>query len=325
MRDANLSADFPTSARLIKQIFQAESGTSVDGVMAVTPAAIQHVLKVVGNLTVPTFNEVVTPDNLEALIHKHQLAVFVPGQERKTFTAMLGQELLKKLRALSTAQLVSLITQSEPELKSKDVQVYLGSGPTQALLTKLGLDNTITSAPGDTLTVIDSNIGVNKANQFVTANYTDRVTLDAAGTATHSLQITYRFHATDLTQLYGPDRYKTYLRVYVPVGATPGNASGFTTPASAGNQFAASDQPGKAMWAGIVIVQDGAPKTVTLTWSVPHATSASAGKTSYAVIYQHQAGSQQTLDVAITAPHGTGPRASYQGPLDADKSISTTY
>jgi hypothetical protein len=326
LRDSNLSADFPTSARLIKQLFQAESGTSVDGVMAVTPAAIQRVLRVVGNINVAQYGEVVTPDNLEALIHKHQLAVFIPGQERKTFTAVLGQELLKKLRALSTAQLVTLITQSQPDLATKDAQLYLGDGPAQSLLAKVGLDNTIRSGAGDSLMVVDSNIGVNKANQFVTATYTDHVSIDAAGTATHSLQIAYRFHATDLTQLYGADWYKTYVRVYVPAGATPGSATGFTTAASPGNQFAASDQPGAAMWAGSVIVPDGSPRTLTLTWSVPHAAARdSTGRTSYLMTYQRQAGSTQILDATVSALNATQAVAHFQGALDMDKRISATY
>src|SRR5205823_4395017 len=134
------------------------------------------------------------------------------------------------------------------------------------------------------------------------------------------------FHASDLTQLYGPDWYKTYVRVYVPEGATPGGAKGFTTVVSASNQFAASDRVGNAMWAGIVVVQDGSPHTVTLTWSVPHATARDhAGHATYAMTYQRQAGSTQMLDATVSAPHATQPIAGYRGLLDSDRHLAATY
>src|SRR5262249_288942 len=52
LRDSNLSPDFPTSAKMIADIFQHETGQQVDGVIQFSPVVIAHVLKVTGPLDV---------------------------------------------------------------------------------------------------------------------------------------------------------------------------------------------------------------------------------------------------------------------------------
>src|SRR5262249_15229667 len=72
LRDANLSSDFPTTARLVMQVFQHEGGGAVDGVIQVSPVVISHVLAATGTIPVPDYSETITADNLEAKIHYYQ-------------------------------------------------------------------------------------------------------------------------------------------------------------------------------------------------------------------------------------------------------------
>ena len=72
LRDANLSGDFPTTAKLAMQVFQEEGGGPVDGNIALTPTVIAHVLNVIGPIKVPQYNETITAQNLEDKLHYYQ-------------------------------------------------------------------------------------------------------------------------------------------------------------------------------------------------------------------------------------------------------------
>ena len=73
-RDSNLDADFPTAARYGEQTYMKEGGSvPVLGVIAITPALIEHALAITGPIAVPEYQETVTAQNLIARIHFHQL------------------------------------------------------------------------------------------------------------------------------------------------------------------------------------------------------------------------------------------------------------
>src|SRR5262249_13746914 len=207
LRDANLFTDFPTSARLELQFFKKECdalatckaiGADVQGVVAITPAIMISVLKGSGNVPVPAYGEAGTPAHLESLIHKYQLGSrSQPGAGRKGFTAALAQQVMMRLHGLPLAKLNPLLDAAIKYLHTKDIQVYLTDAEAEALLSKAGFDATTAHGAGDAVTPVDSNITGSKANQFVTVKYADTVTLDASGTATHRLAITYVFRAAD--------------------------------------------------------------------------------------------------------------------------------
>lgn len=51
--DVNLTPDFPTAATAAKSMWEARQGTPVDGVIAVDPVVLAHILKASGPLTIP--------------------------------------------------------------------------------------------------------------------------------------------------------------------------------------------------------------------------------------------------------------------------------
>ncbi|MGZ3624104.1 MAG: DUF4012 domain-containing protein, partial [Ktedonobacteraceae bacterium] len=101
LRDANLDADFPTVARYSEKNYWLEGGREpLQGVIAITPALIQHILEITGPIAVPEYHETITVNNLIDRIHYHQLAASegsgtVPASDghssqRKHFTALLA-------------------------------------------------------------------------------------------------------------------------------------------------------------------------------------------------------------------------------------------
>lgn len=330
LRDSNLSANFPTSAQLGMSMLSQEGGPSVQGVIAFTPPALARVIQIIGPIYVPDFNETVTDQNLEQLIHYYQQTLkndpvtdLPPDDQisspRKRFTALLARAFIEKLHGLPSSELGKIVKATITSLQTKDIQVYLTNKNVEAILAQNHIDGSITQGPGDGVTVVDDNIGANKGSQFTTVSYTDNVTLDAQGTATHDLTITYNFKVTDPSVLFGADIYATYLRIYAPSNAQLTSVEGF------GPQ-GASDEPGRQMWGGIVKVADGKPYTIHIVWSVPKAaTSDKAGHWSYRLVFQHQSGSNQQLALTVTTPGAKAPAVSYNGVLDMDKTYTVNY
>lgn len=233
LRDSNLSPDFPTNARTAMQI--AEDGNGVpnnaplQGEVAFTPALIAQLMALTGNITLPDYNNVtVTPQNLQFEIHDHQLgAQQTAGQGRKQFTHELGSALLAKLKTLHGAALKSVFTIAIKAIESKDLQVYLADPRAELILQQLGMASTIATGNGDGFFVVDTNVGGNKANSFVTEHQTDLVTLTPNGGAYHNLEISVTYNKTNLVFTPFSRDYNDLQRTYLPGDATIIGWSGF--------------------------------------------------------------------------------------------------
>jgi Protein of unknown function (DUF4012) len=328
LRDSNLSPDFPTTAQMGMRLLAAEGGPQVQGAVALNVVAIARVLAVVGPVTVPEYHQTVTAQNLEDVIRSYTenpAVRFSPSHER--FTTLLGQAFEAKLHGLPAGQLMAIARSLLTSLRTKDLQVYLSDKAAEALLSQQGLDATIAHGPGDGLTIVDANLTINKANIFTTATYADTVTLDASGTATHHLTITYRLDSSTNPglryYLYGSDFYLTYLRVYAPPNARLEHVDGFNR---GEEEINASDEPGRQMWGGLFVVWDSIPYSLHFVWSVPHvATQETSSHWRYALDIQHQSGSNQQLDLTIARPSAGTPAVAYRGVLDQDRTYSVEY
>lgn len=305
-RDSNLDADFPTSARNGEKTFVTEGGSvPVQGVIAMTPVVIQHVLTITGPIYVPEYQETVTASNLIARIHFHQL-VGIPGQGngeapapgghsslRKRFTELLSEHLLTRIRQLPPSSLAKLFQTALSALHTKDLQIYFNASAAESLLQRYHLNGAIQSPAGDGLMVVDANISANKANSFIITTLNDQVTIDATGNAVH--HTTLRYAWTLPGPIYGSSLYRDYIRVYAPPGSTLQAQNGWQ-PQGTGKTF------GNEVWAGFFTLTYGQTRTITLTWKVPHAAVKDASGWHYRYLLQKQAGTQWKAQVQVQLP-----------------------
>ncbi len=229
LRDSNLSGDYPTTARLNMQIFQDEGGGPVDGDIELTPAVISHVLLVTGPIKVAEYNDVVTAQNLEDKLHYYQqnyAAIAVEKQKtnnssneaRKAFTSLVGQLLMSKVRHLPVSKLIQIGKYALQDIKSRDLQIYFTNPAAEAWLVEHGYSGAMsTFSQTDGFMVVQANISISKASQYVHTTEQDQITLDAHGGATHTLTITLNYQQTG--PVYGFDTYADYVRIYAPAGS----------------------------------------------------------------------------------------------------------
>ena len=241
LRDSNLNADFPTNAQLVMSVYHHESGQQVDGLIDVSPIAIEDALRITGPIQIPLYNETITSDNLEAKLHYYQQDPVAIAKEkklsagdnstssRKRFTQLVGQLLQERVKALPVSALATLAVQMLFAMRSKDLEVYFTNPDAEKLLTQLHIDGAVNTAPDtDGFLLVQSNVSVSKATSFVKVTQTDHVTLDAKGGATHHLTLTFSGNYT-YNQVYGYLTYRDYLRIYTPPQSQLLGGDGFDT------------------------------------------------------------------------------------------------
>jgi hypothetical protein len=304
-RDSNLDADFPTAARYGEQTYIQEGGNvPVQGVIAITPALIEHALAITGPIAVPEYKETVTASNLIARIHFHQLggraagagSELIPSPDgnsslRKRFTALLAEHFLSRAHQLSSAELSKFLFLMVNEVRSKDIQIYFNSSIAENLLHRFHLDAAIQSPVGDSLFVVDANIAANKANGFIVNTLDDQVTIDSQGNATHHATLRYAWIIAG--QNYGNPLYRDFVHVYVPPGSTLLMQDGWQ-PRGTNNAF------NREVWMGFFELSYGQTHTITLEWKVPAAARKDQSGWHYQYVIQRQAGILWKLKLQVS-------------------------
>jgi hypothetical protein len=310
LRDSNLSADFPTSARYGEANYHLEGGNvPAQGVIAITPAFIEGILKITGPVAVPEYQEVVTAQNLTEKIHYYQLGAgraregqaldYVPApnghsSERKQFVELLAEHLFARVHQISHAQTARLVALLATSLRTKDVQVYFNQAAAQKLLQDAHLDDAIDApAASDSLFVVNANLSSNKANPYISISINDTVTIDVQGDALH--QTTLRYAWTTPGDIYGNPLYTNYIHVYVPPGSTLYTVDGWTPQGT-------STEYGREVWQGYFRFTFGHIQIIHLTWMVHHVAQHIGSGCRYQELIQRQAGSLVTIDERIGLP-----------------------
>ncbi|HLZ60501.1 MAG TPA: DUF4012 domain-containing protein [Ktedonosporobacter sp.] len=315
LRDSNLDADFPTTARYAEQIYNTEGkGVPVQGAIAITPWFIQNALTITGPIIVDEYHETITAQNLVNRIHYHQGFEEWDGggtatasndghsSQRKRFTEILFEHFFTRLKQVAATNMPQIMHLMQDSLHSKDLQLYLNSNDGESVLQKYHLGSTIESPGGDSLFVVDANIGGNKANGFMNYTMQDEVTIEADGSVIHKTTLTYSWPFSQESQQnnYGgvTNKYWDYVRIYAPPGSKLLSQNGWV-PNLSGEAF------GRIAWSGFFGLNFGKSGTINLSWQVPGAATRDNSGWHYHYLVQKQAGITWQSSVEITLPSGT--------------------
>ena len=239
-----------------------------------------------------------------ARIHYYQLGIGKQGNNLTTspggqspgpnrFIEILASHLLAHIHQLSSSALLKFLQLMINSLHSKDIQIYLNSSAAEHLLQSYHLDAAIQSPSGDSLFVVDANIGANKAGNLITNALNDQVTINREGNVVHHTTLRYAWVLQG--QNYGSPLYQDYLRVYVPPGSVLQTQDGWE-PRGTSETF------GREVWAGFFTLSYRQTHTITLVWTVPGAVKKGASGWHYQYSIQRPAGVQWMLHLQVTLP-----------------------
>ena len=171
--DANWNADFPASANTILSFFAQGKQQNIDGVIAINLTVAENVLRVVGDTFLPDYGITVTPENLSVAARNNRDQFFPGSRQKQNLLGHLFTQLKIKISELPREKHVALLQLLRQELKNKNIQVFSTAEDIEELAQKYQVAGTLTF-PTDTagplfpLMLVESNVGINKANKLVT-------------------------------------------------------------------------------------------------------------------------------------------------------------
>ena len=224
LRDANWDPSFPDSALKIEWFLDKEIGTKVDGVIAIDLEFIQKVLQVIGPINLVDFDKTITADNLYVSTQDEVESDFFPGSIKKaSFVTGLLNQLMIELESIKSDKYRLLLNAIYTSLEERHIQLFLHDLNAQESVNSLGYSGSIEMNTDcgmrcyvDTYSVIDANLGVNKANLFIKREQELNLTISKR-TIGHDLLVTYQNVSS---QAFGNSVvYKSYTRLVLPKNA----------------------------------------------------------------------------------------------------------
>ncbi len=237
-RDSNYWPDFPISGQKGMDFYAyGRDVPPLDGAIGINQQFLQLLLNGVGPVTIAETGEVVNSNNV---IRSLQESWTLEGgvSERKAFLGPFAAAIQQRIdEGSADIDPLYLAHQLSQSLDQKDLQIYVRDQAAATVLAANNWDGRLTPLEsGDTLMIVDTNVGYNKANFAVDRAASYDVRLADEGDSEALLEVTHihRGEASDEACWQGSleeyregasylaltDKcYWNYLRVYVPEGS----------------------------------------------------------------------------------------------------------
>jgi hypothetical protein len=328
-RDSNWSPDFPTAARQAIDLFRPATPVTVDGVIALDQEVLRRLVAAVGPLEVS--GQALNAGNIIAYIR----AAWAPAggawtleewQQRKEFMGAVASAILERLqKEAGDIDWLALGRVVQDLVEEKHLLVFLPQPPEMAdLLARLGWDGSLRPFAGDSLLVVDSNVGYNKVNPRIVEEIVYQADLAAAQPAvTVTLYYTHTGPLVDSPcrpQVYTAPLYEDmmkgcywdYLRLYVPAGShLRGGGIPFIPAAEVWNGEAIGTVPslepaefGRQVFSAALVLPPGGQRVLSFNYTLPdQLVRLEEGQWHYHLLIQKQPGTRgHRVTVALKLP-----------------------
>jgi hypothetical protein len=229
-QDSNWSPDFQVAAEKIKYFWSKSGGPTMDGIIAVNATLVQKLLTLTGPIDVPELGKTITADNFMLEVQKSvEIEYDRTENQPKKILGLMAPRLMEKLKALPQEKTTDVLAILSSALETKEIQVAFANADEEALAKRFGWAGQMKNAPGDALALIGTNIAGQKTDLSVNETVDHLAVISADGGIQDTVTLT-REHTAGKGELFRGVRNVSYLRFYVPRGASLVSASGFTPP-----------------------------------------------------------------------------------------------
>ncbi len=217
LRDSNFNPDYQKSASMAALIYNLETQKKVDGVISIDFEVVKRIIKEVGPIKLSSYNKTINENNAFEFLQTTIDDSFFPGStaKRDVLQALFNQLILKLNEKNASIKIARII----PKLMNeKHIMFAFNANSVQSGFTANGYGGELTDTRktssdsiNDYLAINEANIGVDKANIYVTrsSQYTASLTNGTIeSTLTHTIQNS------------GVDKdYTAYVRIFTPLGS----------------------------------------------------------------------------------------------------------
>lgn len=176
LTDANWSPDFPQTAQTILSMLSKSGYPPVAGVIAINLDMVEHLLELTGPVTLPDYQTTVTSHNVAEVLRSTRSDFFAGSLAKQQLLADFMTHLKHAVLTIPLQKQKDLIIEVLRQAQHKNIQIYAVNPAVQTalgqqhwageLLPATSFKGTV--SPRLMVGVVESNVGINKANQAVT-------------------------------------------------------------------------------------------------------------------------------------------------------------
>lgn len=306
LRDSNFDPDFAVSSQQAEWFLEKETGEKVDGVIGMNLNLLKEVIKVLGGVYLPDYQENINADNLFIKTTVYAQKGFFPGSMAKAdFLGSLSHAILFTLTDSDKVNWPKMLQTLEGSLEEKNLLFYFNDEGLQKIAEKNGwggrmvdINCTAANCFPDYLSIIEANLGVNKANLYVKKEVSVRKKIDDDGTIETEVKMDYSNGSPE--NIFPSGDYKNYMRIYIPKGAA---VNSLTVDDLAQNRFETRDYGKDKEEIGLWLeVPPQGKRNVTLNYIL--ADKLIQPKRSYQFFYEKQPGEVGGVNLDFSFPKG---------------------
>lgn len=165
-RNSNQSPHFPYTAQIWKSLWEQQTGTSVDGVIAIDPVALGYILGAVGSVTIRD-GEVITAENVVELTESTAYVRFPTDQTaRKNYLQEIANAVVSRMTGTikSPAKLLEALGHA---VNQRRIAVWSANPEDQALLEQTPLAHIVPDDAAPYAAVVVNNLAGNKLDYYL--------------------------------------------------------------------------------------------------------------------------------------------------------------
>lgn len=302
--NGNLDPDLTISGWSIYNHFEQEGGPRVAGIVVATQNVFSDILAAIGPITIHGLFDKFTADNVTERMRAirasqaqvTQQGAIGSGTPVGDIDALMLDAIMTKLKSVTPEQRAALGHALLQALLEKDLQLFTSNNRVQTSLMEMNVAGHVLAPSGDSMEIVDTNVGGEAVNPSIAETAADSIMLDAHGNAQHKLSITYHYHVPADT--LPPPIYTDVVRVIVPNATVGQNFSGPCTPLHITQAY-------HRVLACELTVAPGNSVTIGFSWQVPRVLGiAGLAPHAYTLLLQRQPGANVDIRVSIQAPSG---------------------
>ncbi len=338
LRDANWSPDWPTSAKTIDDFYKTESAlnsqaekiSQFDGIIAITPKLITDFLKITGPVIVEgqSYNQDNFQDLLQYRVERGYMILGVSSWQRKEVIGEISKKIKLKIFDLPPRKWSEIINATINNLTAKNLLFYLKDSQLENIAVENNWAGEIKNYNSDYLMVVDANLAALKTDAVMSRSINYIVTENNDGLFS-KLTLNYSHNGK-------PDwktsAYKSYTRVYAPLGSRLINISGYDA-----KKIDTGIEAGKTWFGFFLVVAPGEINNIKLDYKLP---SSVIFNNSYGLYMQKQPGKElENLSVDLSFKNviksyspaslymlKSGPaELKWKGDLEIDRSFNVNF
>lgn len=173
VRNSNISAHFPYAAQIWMSMWEQQSGTRLDGAVAMDPVALSYLLKATGPIKLAN-GETITGDNVTEITLSTSYKQFGgDNPARKAYLQEIARKAVSSLTALrgNTGKVLEALGRGVHERR---IMVYSADEGEQKLLAAAGLTHEVAETEAPYAEVVVGNLAGNKIDYFLKRSITYR-------------------------------------------------------------------------------------------------------------------------------------------------------